>query len=411
MSGKKWILAAALVILGLALITRLPAVQSGLEWRLDRAKGIVRGWIYPGETIPVPEFVSDPGQDQALSQTAVPTGTPTQQEVPEQALSPTPSPTPLPESVILPEPEWEKQDWNNCGPASLSMALRYYGWAGDQFDISDYNKPERSDKNVSITELIYYVKNFAGWLDADYRVGGNIELLRGFIAAGYPVIIEASNEILEGGGGWAAHYLLVTGYDETGRMIFVQNSYLRHENTLTYEELEEHWKPFNYMYLFIYPPEELERINQLLGDDQDFEQNRTRALEIAEEQISQDSEDAFAWFNKGTNLAALERYEEAAQSYDSAFKLGLPWRYMRYQFGPYLAYFHSGRFEDVIEVAELTLQRTPNSEEALLWHGWASYQLGDVNTAVEDFYQAYELNPSYADARYALEYLGLLDQD
>jgi hypothetical protein len=35
------------------------------------------------------------------------------------------------------------------------------------------------------------------------------------------------------------------------------------------------------------------------------------------------------------------RYEEAALAYDKAREIGLPLRMFRYQFGPFLAYFHS----------------------------------------------------------------------
>lgn len=396
--------AAVVLVAIIVLSASIPAVRSELEWRLDRAAGIVRGWFYPGDTIPVPVFAEESLHSTPSLPTPVPEDTP---EAETAVVDPAPSPTPLPETVFLPEPEWEKQDWNNCGPAVLSMGLRYYGWAGDQYDISDYNKPDRADKNVNITELIYYVKNFAGWLDADYRVGGTPDTLRGFLAAGYPVIIEVSNNILEGGGGWAAHYLLVTGYDDARQEFHVLNSYLRHENVLTHTELEEQWRPFNYVYMVLYPPEERDTIEELMGADADREQNRLNALARADAWIAKNPEDSYAWFNRGTNLTALERYEEASDAYDRALQLGLPWRFMRYQFGPYLAYFNSGRFEDVLELADLTLQRTPNSEEALLWRGWARYQLGDTNAAAADFRAAHDLNPSYQDAIYALEFMGL----
>ncbi len=409
MSGKKqivWFAVGVVVTLVvLLLVIRIPAVYSRVEWRLDRAAGIVRGWLYPGDTIPVPDFASSASNPDPDSPPApVPSPTPELKE--EEEASEVQAPE-LPASFSLPAPEWEKQDWNNCGPAVLSMALRYYGWDGDQFDISDYNKPDRADKNVNITELTYYVKNFAGWLDADYRVGGSVDTLRSFIAAGYPVVIEVSNNILEGGGGWAAHYLLVTGYDDQVGELYVENSYIREENVLTYEDLEDAWRPFNYLYMVVYPPENRDQIDEVLGQDLEREANRLRSLELAESQIAQDPGDAFAWFNKGTNLTALERYEEASQAFDQAFLLGLPWRFMRYQFGPYIAYFNSGRFEDVIELADITLQRTPNSEEALLWRGWGYYQVGDVNAAAADFRKAYETNPSYEDARYALDFLGI----
>ena len=58
------------------------------------------------------------------------------------------------------------------------MYLKLYGWQGDQFTISQYLKPERADRNVNIEELTYYVRNYAGWLNAIYRVGGNVGMLK-----------------------------------------------------------------------------------------------------------------------------------------------------------------------------------------------------------------------------------------
>ena len=55
---------------------------------------------------------------------------------------------------------------NNCGPATLSMALHVYNWNGDQFDISNVIKPERDDRNVNPEEMVFWVRNYAGWLRA-----------------------------------------------------------------------------------------------------------------------------------------------------------------------------------------------------------------------------------------------------
>ena len=79
---------------------------------------------------------------------------------------------------------------------------------------------------------------------------------------------------------------------------------------------------------------------------------------------------------------------------------------LRCQFGPFLAYFHTGRTDDLLALAECTLERTPNSEEALLWRGWAHYRLGRTAAARADFQQALGLRPGYGDAVYALDFLG-----
>jgi hypothetical protein len=79
---------------------------------------------------------------------------------------------------------------------------------------------------------------------------------------------------------------------------------------------------------------------------------------------------------------------------------------LRYQFGPFFAYFHSGQTDELLTLTEYALQRTPNSEEALLWHGWGLYRQGDVAGAVSDFRAALAANRFYQDAVYALEFVG-----
>jgi hypothetical protein len=385
-------------------IYQIPLVKYHLEWRLDAAVGIVRSWIYPGDTLPTPVSAS-----KVLNlPTAMPTST---LAVRPDLPTPTPQPTPtaLPERVVLEPPEWEKQDWNNCGPATLALALRYYGWEGDQFDISDLLKPDRGDKNVNIDELIYFVRNRAGWINADYRVDGTLQILKAFLAEGYPVIVEKGYVIESDGpdAGWAGHYMLLTGYDEAESVFIGQDSFIGPDRHVTFQELNEGWRQFNRAYMYLYPANDQPPLEDILGDNLDRNVNRQRALETAREEIELNAEDAYAWFNLGTNLVFFERYREASEAYDQALSLGLPWRFTRYQFGPYIAYFHSGRTEEVIKLAEATLNRTAKAEESLLWRGWAKYRLGDVSGAIADFRAALAVNPNYEDAQYALEYLGL----
>jgi Tfp pilus assembly protein PilF len=79
---------------------------------------------------------------------------------------------------------------------------------------------------------------------------------------------------------------------------------------------------------------------------------------------------------------------------------------LRYQFGPFLAYFNTNRTEDLKALAEYALQRTPSSEEGHLWMGWALYREGDAPGAREHFRAALENHPGYSDATYALDFVG-----
>ncbi len=400
-----WLLIGTILIALLVTgIYQIPSVKFNLEWRIDAAVGIVRGWIFPHDVLPTPSG--------ATAITAPPTSVPSPtSDVLQSDSNPNPAPTsiPLPESVMLPSPEWEKQDWNNCGPATLAIALRFFGWEGDQFEISDLVKPDRGDKNVNIEEMIYFVRTRAGWLEADFRVGGTIETLKRFLAMGYPVVVEKGYVIVSDGpdDGWAGHYMLLTGYDDSRQVFVGQDSFIGPDREITYTDLEEAWKAFNHVFMYVYPVSDPAPLESILGPDFDVDVNRERALARAQREIELDPEDEFSWFNLGSNLLYFERYIEAADAYDTALILGLPWRFTRYQFGPYIAYFHSGRTEDVIALTEATLQRTAKAEEARLWQGWAYYRLGDVGAAIEDFRTALIINANYLDAHYALEYLGV----
>ena len=78
---------------------------------------------------------------------------------------------------------------------------------------------------------------------------------------------------------------------------------------------------------------------------------------------------------------------------------------LRYQFGPFIAYFNTARFEDLLTLTKFALQRTKASEEALLWQGWALYRLGKVAEARTNFKAALDANPNYSDAVYALDFI------
>ncbi|MDX1435750.1 MAG: C39 family peptidase, partial [Anaerolineales bacterium] len=329
--------------------------------------------------------------------------------LPTPTATPTLVPTPLPERVSLTTPLYETQDWNNCGPATLSLYLKYYGWEGDQFEISDLLKPERSDRNVNVEELTFWSRNHTGWLNTEFRVGGDIELLKKFIAAGIPVMIEEGTHLdstyWPNDDRWAGHYLLLTGYDDATQTFNSQDTYYGADLPVAYDTLDANWKSFNRVYILIYPPDRDQEVKAILGPHWDVDYNRQYALETAQSEIDADREDGFAWFNLGSNLVYFERYSEAAKAFDQARTLDLPQRMLRYQFGPFFAYFHSGQTDDLLALTEYALQRTPNAEEALLWHGWGLYRQGDVNGALSNFRAALEANRFYQDAIYALEFI------
>ena len=401
-------------ILGLALVAillyQVPAVNSRLSWRVDLALTYLRGVVNPVKPFPTPaEVIHLPTETSApLPTSTLPLETDLPTATPAASATPKPSPTPIPGAIQLAAPLWDQQTMNNCGPATLALYLRYYGWQGSQADISNVVKPIDEDRNVNPEELVFYVRTLAGWLNAEFRVGGDLQLIKQLVAAGFPVMIEESfyfeqpywpNDDL-----WAAHYLLVTGYDEASQTFTGQDSFHGPNQVIPYATLDEYWQIFNRVYMLVYLPSQQEALRSILGDHWDPDLNRQHALEVAQSESQAEPDNPFAWFNLGSNLVYFERYSEAASAYDTARTLGLPQRMLRYQFGPFFAYFHATMTSELLAVTEYALERTPNAEEALLWHGWALYRQGRKAEALADWRKALEYRPGYPDAQYAIDF-------
>ena len=392
------------------ILLQIPAVNERVAWRYEVGKTYIRNVINPvGD---VPTAIPNPTNDATSTPIAVTeTPVPTEQVIETEAV-PTSTLEPPPPSALITSPPYEKQTPNNCGPAALSMMMHIYGWNGSQLDISEVIKPVNGDRNVNPEEMAFWVRNYAGWLRIEFRVGGDIETLKRLIAAGYPVIIEGTTSLNPGDTGWpdddlwAAHYLLLTGYDDATETFIAQDPYRGPDKSMPYDQLVSEWKPFNYLYMVIYLPEEEPELQGILGSNWDPNLNRQNSLIESQTATTEDPSDAFAWFNLGSNLVYFERYQEANVAYDKARELGLPQRMFRYQFGPFLANFHAHRTDDLLALTDYALQRTDMSEEAWLWHGWALARQGDTNGAVEDWRRALSIHPGYEDALYALEFVG-----
>jgi tetratricopeptide (TPR) repeat protein len=315
---------------------------------------------------------------------------------------------PVQPSVALTGFRHEWQTWNNCGPATLSMALSYFGSTFNQADVAVLLRPNREDKNVSPYELVDYARS-QGYR-AIMGVNGTPDLLRLFLSNGLPVIIETWH-IPEPDNGMG-HYRLLTGYEEANQRWIGHDSYDRANPVnadgpyqgiyLPYIETGELWDVFNRVFVVIYTEAEMPIVESILGELMDETTLWQHALLQSQIEVQIDPENAFAWFNLGSNQVALGRFEEAAAAYDQARQLGLPWRMLWYQFGPFEAYHAVGRYDEVIALADATLRRVEDVEELHFWKGQALLSQGDLNGAHRSFARAAELNLNYADAVRAL---------
>jgi hypothetical protein len=408
---------------------RLPPVHERLSWRLESLRTQIRYALNPPDQI---VFVPQEGLEQIVQATLLamtpepspaaphsptPTWTPPgPTATPLPTPTPTLTPTPLPESVYLTGIRHEWQSFNNCGPANLAMALSYWGWPGDQRDTRAYLRPHPDDYNVMPEEMLAFVETQTD-LKALMRVGGDIDLLKRLLAAGFPVIIEKGHHPSDDW--WMGHYVVVSGYDDARERFITQDSLVMADFPVPYVEIEGRWwRDFNYLYLVVYPPERETHLLDLLGPHADPMVSFHHALDRAsqETRVLQGRDLFFAWYNKGSSLVSLGQYGPAAEAYDQAYAVyqalsekERPWRMGWYHTGPYQAYYHSGRYQDVIRLANTTLGvfAKPPLEESLYWRGLAREATGDLDGAIADYKLAVDLNLTFAYGQAQLERLGV----
>jgi tetratricopeptide (TPR) repeat protein len=423
--NRKWLVPIFLVLLiGIYLI---PPIRVRADRRINDLQAEIKAILNPPDQavfVPAQQTQQDAIATvvQATMQAAA-AQTQTAATIPSgPTLTPTPTPKPLPASVNLPGVKYvdQRERWNYCAPANLTMALTFWGWKGNRDDIARVVKPGENDpkknfidqgftdKNVMPYELVDYVNDETEY-KALYRYGGDIQMIKTMLAAGVPVIAEKGyyEADYHGKVAWLGHYQFVTGYDDATQEVIVQDTWNDGPNfRIQYDKFMEGWRSFDFLFLVVYPPDREPDAFDALGPYVDPDWAAQKALEMADGDVQSLTgiDRFFAWFAKGTSHVALQQYADAAAAYDQAFSIYAalgsdnnerPYRIMWYETGPYFAYYYAGRYQDVINLANTTLNdtiSTPTLEESLYWRGLAEYAAGDSADAINDVRRAVYYN-------------------
>ena len=307
----------ALAILAVILYF-VPPIHSRLAWRLNNVRTSVIYFFNPPQKVafnPNGQALATPTPDQPVpsSTPLPPTSTPIPTDQP--TFTPTITSTPGPDSVILAKVPFVDQmgRYNYCGPSNLTMALEYWGWKGDpssnlapRDQVAAVIKPgennpnlnfvdrSQSDVNVMPYEMVDFVNEHTN-LKALFRYGGDLDLLKRLIAAGFPVITEKGiyEPLLpENTVQWGGHYALTTGYDDTQKFFVWQDSYLPLPSSVgkdtktSYDDYLSGWRSFNYVFIVVYPADQEPLLNQILGPWADQFWAAQHALDIANQEIA-----------------------------------------------------------------------------------------------------------------------------
>ena len=329
-----------------------------------------------------------------------------------QQTTTTPAYQPAQPAVALTGISHEWQTLNNCGPTVLAMNFSYYGVNLDSQTIAQVLRPNPDDENVRSDELARYA--IEQGFQAALQVNGNADQLRLFLSNGIPVIIETwESDSPAGIMGGFAHFRLVTGYDDASQHWIVYDSYIQRAlvNPLgayqgmyvDYTEADQLWRIMNRKYVVVYKPEQAPIVQRILGGNLNNTVMWQQALAQAQMELNRQPNDAFAWFNYGSSLYALNRSSEAVTAFQKAAMLGLPERMYWYQYEPFEADYATGRFTDLIQLADANLASATGIEELYYWKALALAALDDPVQAHQALQQALNIKPNYQQALVALQ--------
>lgn len=383
------------MLIALMLVMTAGAGVVGLGvWRAAQTDAPVTAALQPDQAAPLP--TSAPSATLAPSATPAPTATATPPSAPLYA--------PAAPAALLSGVRHEWQTWNNCGPATLAMNLSYFGSPLTQREIGAMLRPYPDDKNVSPYELVSFAQG-QGYRAVEL-VNGDDDLLRTLVSNGIPVLLETWHEPEPGNG--LGHYRLLVGYDDSQRQWTLYDSYdtaglISAESyagiRMEYARLAAWWKIFNRAFVLVYPPEQEPTVAAILTDFGVTPARMWTDAEVrARAELSLDANDAFAWFNLGSSLTQQGRTAEAAEAFDRARALGLPWRMLWYQFGPFAAYLAEGRIQDVLALTDEIIAVTDSIEEIYTWRARALLAAGDVAGAQTAVERALTLAPTFPPA-------------
>ncbi|GIK36434.1 MAG: hypothetical protein BroJett011_02670 [Chloroflexota bacterium] len=417
-------LGALLAIVALGVALAMPALSPRLDNMIYRARSYYRKMMPHPEYLPTPAptvpviaaaaTVTPVKAEQVqLNPTATPlppTAVPTlavSATTPAPLASPSPTavpPTPIPTVALASVSpkiqlsgfthQW--QTWNNCGPATITMNMSYYGRPETQVEAAKFLKPNRDDKNVSPEELAAFARTTG--LEAIVRRGGSMDQLKLLLSNNLPVLVETW---LVHDGDSLGHYRLFIGYDDATGQFSAFDSLNGPDVKVGYEAFDADWRVFNRTYIVVYPPEQAEKVAAIIGPDMDDKAMYERILNQAEAEVKAKPDDPIAYFNQGDALTFLGRFQEAVVAFDRARQLGLHWRRLWYQFTPFEAYYAAGRYQDVLDLTQATIKGAGGLEEAYYYRGLALQATGQPG-AEQEFQAAVEYNPNFTPAAEAL---------
>lgn len=304
------------------------------------------------------------------------------------------------DSFIILEKSHVFQTFNNCGPATLSMILSYWGINKSQQELGEKLRPyqnpqgDNDDKSVTFEEFLDEAESYglAGFI----RPNGDIEKLKVFIANGLPVAVKTFLHDYDDIG----HYRIIRGFDENKKILVQDDSFEGKGLEFSYDKLLRLWQPFNYQYMIIVSKDKQGLAEAILGEELDEGRSWENSLNRAEAET--ETNNPYPVFNRSVANYYLGNFEESVIFFEE-IRNKLPSRMLWYQYEPILAY---QKLKDNSKILRLTGEILNNHNRAFselyIIRGEVMLEEGKKDQAKSEFEKAILYNKNSKSAKDAL---------
>src|SRR5437764_2166581 len=227
-------------------------------------------------------------------------------------------PNAAPSRAVIGEMKHVWQSLNNCGPASVVMALSAMG-----IDVSQ----EFARVPLRGTNILSGMgpQKVDGWVNANFglrsvwRNNGTNDLLRRLVANGFTPMV--TQWMQDPSISRIAHWRVVRGYDDALATFYVNDPVLGRMVPLSYQWFQNEWQPFSYRYLVVYDPKDELLLRRIVGEDWNDLRMRANFYERTKaEALAQNTQNA--WIAFGEAAYGYGAFAEAVAAFEKGIAFG-----------------------------------------------------------------------------------------